>query len=255
MRIVVAGGTGRVGGQVVALLRADGHEAVPLARSTGVDLQTGAGVDAALVGADVVVDVSRPSTYVDEEVLRFFTTGTRTLLDAGARAGVGHHVVLSIVGADRTDAGFFRAKRAQEELVRSSDAAWTVVRATQFFEFVGTIADHLTTDGVVRVPPVAFQPVAVADVASALAEVAIREPRRAVVDLAGPERVRFDAFLRDALADRGDAREVVTDPQARYFGARLVEDSLVPRGHALRGGTTYARFAVARRTRNLPEGS
>ena len=254
MRIVVAGGTGRVGARAVARLRTDGHEVVPLARSTGADLQTGAGVDAALAGADVVVDVTRPSTYVDDAVLRFFTTGTRTLLDAEARAGVGHHVVLSIVGADRTDAGFFRAKHAQEELVRASGAAWTVLRATQFFEFVGTIADHLTTDGAVRVPPVAFQPVAVADVASALAEVATGEPLRGVVELAGPERVRFDAFLRAVLTARGDDRDVVTDPLARYFGALLAEDSLVPRGDALQGRTPWARFA-APRTRNLPAGS
>ncbi|MFI2704955.1 SDR family oxidoreductase [Cellulosimicrobium composti] len=244
MRIVVAGGTGRIGRRVVAGLRADGHEAVPLARATGADLRTGAGVDAALAGADVVVDVSRPSTYVDEEVLRFFTTGTRTLLDAGARAGVRHHVVLSIVAVDRTDAGFFRAKRAQEELVRAAGVAWTVVRATQFFEFVGTIADHLTVNGAVRVPPVAFQPVAAADVAAVVAGAAAGEPRREVVDLAGPERVRLDAFLRDVLASRRDARGVVTDPFARYFGAHLVEDSLVPRGDALRGRTTWAAFAA-----------
>ncbi|MFB8230127.1 SDR family oxidoreductase [Cellulosimicrobium sp. NPDC055967] len=244
MRVVVAGGTGRVGAQLVAMLRAGGHDAVPLARSTGADLQTGAGVDAALTGADVVVDVTRPSTYVDAEVLAFFTTGTRTLLDAGARAGVRHHLVLSIVGVDHVDAGFYRAKRAQEDLVRASDVAWSVVRATQFFEFVGTIADHLTVDGVVRVPPVAFQPVATADVASALADVATGEPLREVVDLAGPERVRFDAFLRDVLAARGDGREVVTDPEARYFGARLVQGSLVPHGEALHGGTSFARFAA-----------
>jgi uncharacterized protein YbjT (DUF2867 family) len=167
-----------------------------------------------------------------------------------------HHLALSIVGADRTDAGFFRAKRAQEQLVRASGSGWTVLRATQFFEFVGTVADHLTVDGVVHVPPVAFQPVATADVASALAVVATQGPRGAVVDLAGPERVRFDAFLRDVLAARDDARAVVGDPEARYFGALLVEDSLVPRGAALRGGTTYERFAAAGGgAGNLPAGS
>ncbi|WP_454042915.1 SDR family oxidoreductase [Cellulosimicrobium sp. Marseille-Q8652] len=244
MRIVVVGGTGLIGSQVVARLRDAGHEAVVAAPSTGVDTLTGAGVDEALAGADVVVDVSNSPSFADDDVMRFFTTSTRTLLDAEARAGVGHHVILSIVGTDRTDAGYLRAKVAQEELVRGSGRGWSVVRATQFFEFAKTIADGATVDGVVHIPPVAFQPVASADVARTVAEVASGEPLNGMVELAGPERLRFDEFIRTALAARGDDREVVADPEATYFGARLAEDSIVPQGGSRRGEVTYAQFAA-----------
>ena len=244
MRIVVVGGTGLVGSQVVARLRDAGHDAVAAAPSTGVDTLTGAGVDEALAGADVVVDVSNSPSFADDDVMRFFTTSTRTLLDAEARAGVGHHVVLSIVGTDRTDAGYLRAKVAQEELVRGSGRGWSVVRATQFFEFARSIADGATVDGVVRIPPVAFQPVASADVARTVADVATGAPLDGVVELAGPERVRFDEFVRTALAAQGDAREVVADPGATYFGARLAEDSIVPQGDSLRGATTFAQHVA-----------
>ena len=216
MRIVVVGGTGLIGSQVVARLRDAGHEAVVAAPSTGVDTLTGAGVDEALAGADVVVDVSNSPSFADDDVMRFFTTSTRTLLDAEARAGVGHHVILSIVGTDRTDAGYLRAKVAQEDLVRGSGRGWSVVRATQFFEFARSIADGATADGVVRIPPVAFQPVASADVARTVAEVATGAPLDGMVELAGPERLRFDEFIRSALAAQGDEREVVADPEATY---------------------------------------
>ncbi|MGW6004378.1 SDR family oxidoreductase [Oerskovia enterophila] len=244
MKIVVVGGTGLIGRQVVAQLQVAGHEAVVAAPSTGVDTLTGAGVDAALAGADVVVDVSNSPSFADADVLSFFTTSTRTLLDAEERAGVGHHVILSIVGTDRTDAGYLRAKVAQEELVRTSGRGWSAVRATQFFEFAASIADTSTVDGVVRIPPVAFQPVASADVARKVAEVAVGAPLNGIVEIAGPERLRFDGFIRDALAVRGDTREVTGDPQATYFGALLAEDSLVPQGDSERGVVTFAQFAA-----------
>ncbi|MFE7406436.1 SDR family oxidoreductase [Isoptericola sp. NPDC057559] len=245
MKIVVVGGTGLIGKQVVAHLTDAGHEAVAAAPSTGVDTLTGQGVDEALAGADVVVDVSNSPSFAPDDVLRFFTTSTRTLLDAEARAGVRHHVVLSIVGADRNpDSGYLRAKVAQEEMVHAGGVGWTVVRATQFFEFGPRIADGATVDGVVRIPPVAFQPVASADVARFVAEAAAGDPRGESYDVAGPDRVRFDEFVRAVLAGAGDDREVVADPAAPYFGAVLVEDSIVPQGDARVGAVSFADFAA-----------
>ncbi|MCK9794739.1 SDR family oxidoreductase [Isoptericola sp. 4D.3] len=245
MKIVVVGGTGLIGTQVIAHLTEAGHDAVAAAPSTGVDTLTGQGVDAALAGADVVVDVSNSPSFADDDVLRFFTTSTRTLLDAGKRAGVRHHVVLSIVGADRNpDSGYLRAKVAQEELVHGGGIPWSVVRATQFFEFAPRIADGATVDGTVRIPPVAFQPIASADVARCVAETAAGEPLDGVVEVAGPQRVRFDEFIRGAIA--GDTREVVADPAAPYFGAVLAEDSIVPQGDARLGATAYEDFVAAR---------
>ncbi|MFE5334439.1 SDR family oxidoreductase [Isoptericola sp. NPDC056573] len=247
MKIVVVGGTGLIGTQVIAHLTEAGHDAVAAAPSTGVDTLTGEGVDAALAGADVVVDVSNSPSFADDDVLRFFTTSTRTLLDAEKRAGVRHHVVLSIVGTDRNpDSGYLRAKVAQEELVRSGGVPWTVVRATQFFEFAPRIADGATVDGEVRIPPVGFQPIASADVARFVAEAAAGDPRDGVLEIAGPERVRFDEFIAAALAASGDARTVVADPAAPYFGAVLAADSIVPQGDARLGTVTYADFAGAR---------
>lgn len=245
MKIVVVGGTGLIGTQVIAHLTEAGHDAVAAAPSTGVDTLTGAGVDAALAGADVVVDVSNSPSFADDDVLRFFTTSTGTLLDAEKRAGVRHHVALSIVGADRNpESGYLRAKVAQEELIRSGGVPWTVVRATQFFEFAPRIADGAVVDGVVRIPPVGFQPIASADVARFVAEAAAGEPRGEAYDVAGPERVRFDEFIAAAIA--GDGREVVADPAAPYFGAVLADDSIVPQGDARLGAVTYADFAGAR---------
>jgi len=247
MKIVVVGGTGLIGTQVIARLTQAGHDAAAATPSTGVDTLTGQGVDEALAGADVVVDVSNSPSFADDDVLRFFTTSTRTLLDAEKRAGVRHHVALSIVGTDRNpDSGYLRAKMAQEELVRSGGVPWTVVRATQFFEFAPRIADGATVDGVVRIPPVGFQPIASADVARFVAEAAAGEPLDGVLEIAGPERVRFDELIAAALAASGDAREVVADPAAPYFGAVLADDSIVPQGDARLGAVTYADFAGAR---------
>ncbi|PRZ06348.1 uncharacterized protein YbjT (DUF2867 family) [Isoptericola sp. CG 20/1183] len=243
MKIVVIGGTGLVGSQLVALLREAGHDGVVAAPSTGVDTLTGAGVDDALAGADAVVDVSNSPSFADDDVMRFFTTSTGRLLDAEERAGVRHHVVLSIVGTDRTDAGYLRAKLAQEQLVQDAGRRWSIVRATQFFEFAKTIADGSTVDGVVHLPPVAFQPVASADVARAVADVVTGEPPDGILEVAGPERLRFDEFVRLALAAQDDGREVVADPEATYFGALLDEDSIVPRGEFRRGEVTWARFS------------
>ena len=244
MRIVVIGGTGRIGSQVVELLRAEGHDVLAASPSGGVDTVSGEGVAEAVAGADVVVDVSNSPSFADDDVLHFFTTSTGHLLAAEAAAGVRHHVVLSIVGADGIDAGYMRAKVAQERLVHESGIGWSVVRATQFHEFVTAIADGSTVDGVVRIPPVAFQPVAAADVARAVADVAAGEPA-GTVEIAGPERLRFDEVVRDALAARGDTRTVVADPAAPYFGAVLAEGSLVPAGEARLGTVTFAQAVHA----------
>lgn len=248
MRIVVVGGTGLIGARLVTRLAELGHEATAASPSTGVDTFTGDGLDEALRGADAVADVSTSRSFVPEDVLKFFTISTGNLLRAEATAGVGHHMVLSIVGTDRLpDNGYFRAKLAQEAAVREhaagSPVGFTIVRATQFFEFLGTIADAATADGVVRLPPVLFQPIAADDVASTLAEVVVDPPTNGVIDLAGPEAVRLDALVRTALADADDARPVVADPEATYFGGHPSEHTLVPHGDAILGGTRFADWS------------
>jgi uncharacterized protein YbjT (DUF2867 family) len=238
MKIVVIGGTGLIGSKVVALLEEHGHEAVAASPATGVDTLTGEGVDAALAGADVVVDVSNSPSFADDAVLAFFETSTRTLLAAEAAAGVGHHVALSIVGTGRVpDSGYLRAKAAQEALIRGGPIPWTIVQATQFFEFLGRIADEATDGDTVRLPPVRFQPMAADDVARAVARAAAGEPRRDALEIGGPEEHRFDELIREHLAAGGDPRTVVADPDARYFGARLADRALVP-GAGAQLGTT-----------------
>jgi uncharacterized protein YbjT (DUF2867 family) len=233
MTCVVIGGTGRIGSQVVATLRAQGLDAVPASPQTGVDTVSGAGLAAALAGANAVVDVSNAPSFADDAVMAFFTTATTNLLREASAAGVSHVVALSVVGCDRVpDSGYLRAKSAQEQLIRESPLPYTIVRATQFLEFVGSIADAATTDGTVRVPPVRVRPIAAADVAAAVARAAAGAPANGVVEIAGPEEVGFDALVRDVLRARGDARRVVADPEAQYFGARLDEHSLVPIGTA-----------------------
>ena len=236
MKIVIIGGTGLIGSKLVTRLGEQGHQAVPASPDTGVNTLTGDGLAQVLVGADVVIDVSNSPSFDDEAVLKFFRTSTGNLLAAEAAAGVGHHVALSIVGCDRVpQSGYMRAKVAQEKLITSSGMPYSIVRATQFFEFLKRIADEATDGSTVRIPPVLFQPMAATDVARAVANVAMRAPLNGVVEVAGPEQFRFDAFIRQGLRARNDAREVVADPRAHYFGAQLDEGSLVPSADARLG--------------------
>jgi uncharacterized protein YbjT (DUF2867 family) len=240
MKIVVIGGTGLIGSKVVADLTDQGHEAVAASPASGVDTVTGEGLDDVLAGAAVVVDVSNTRDFDEETARRFFTTSTGNVLAAEARAGVGHHVALSVVGTRRTsDIGYFRAKAAQEELIEASSIPWSLVHATQFFEFLLPIADSATVDGSVHLPPVQFQPIAADDVAAAVARTAVGAPTRAVVEVAGPERLRFDEFVARALRAHGDPRPVVADPQAPYFGAVIGERTLVPEDGAATGPTRF----------------
>ncbi|MGU3469247.1 SDR family oxidoreductase [Methylobacterium sp. C33D] len=242
MKIVVIGGSGLIGRHLTAALESAGHEAVPASPSTGVDAVTGEGLAQALVGADAVVDVANAPSFADAAVLDFFARSSRNLLDAGRQAGVEHHVALSIVGADRVDGnGYFRAKVAQERLIAASGLPYTIVRATQFFEFIGTIAEAFAVGDRIVVPDADFQPVAAADVAAALAAVAVGAPADGTVDVAGPERWPFRAFVARRVAAAGDSRPVTVDAAARYFGAPLARGSLVPDdGAAARlGGTRF----------------
>ncbi|WP_141579813.1 SDR family oxidoreductase [Actinomadura sp. WMMA1423] len=240
MKIVVIGGTGLIGSKVIADLAALGHEAVPAAPNTGVNTLTGEGLAEVLTGASVVVDVSNSPSFEDQAVLDFFETSTGNLLAAEEKAGVGHHVALSIVGAERPpERGYFRAKIAQESLIERSPIPYSIVHATQFFEFTRAIADEATADGEVRMAPVFYQPMAGDDVAEQVARVATAAPVNGRVEIAGPDRYRMDEFFREALAGWDDPREVVTDPGAHYFGAPLEEHSLVPLGDATLGRYHY----------------
>ena len=236
MKVVIIGGTGLIGSKVVTRLREQGHEAVPASPDSGVNTLTGEGLAEVLTGAAVVIDVSNSPSFDDAAVLNFFTTSTRNLLAAEAVAGVAHHVALSVVGSDRLpESGYFRAKVAQEELIAASRIPYSIVRATQFFEFSKRIADEATDGSMVRIAPVLFQPMAAADVATAVAKIAVGAPLNGVVEVAGPQQFRFDEFITLGLRARHDAREVVADPHARYFGAELDERSLVPTTDATLG--------------------
>jgi uncharacterized protein YbjT (DUF2867 family) len=236
MKIVVIGGTGLIGSKVVAILREQGHEAMPASPRLGVNTLTGEGLAEALAGASAVVDVSNSPSFEAAAVLAFFETSTRNLLAAEAAAGVGHHVALSIVGIDRSpDNGYFQAKIAQETLIESGPIPYSIVRATQFFEFIDGIADAATTGNDVHMPPVAFQPMAADDVARAVAGVAVSAPLQGRVEIAGPELLRFDDVIRRRLRSRNDARQVIADPHASYFGAVPSEQSLVPLSEAQLG--------------------
>jgi uncharacterized protein YbjT (DUF2867 family) len=229
MKIVVIGGTGLIGSKLVAKLNERGHEAVPASPNTGVNTLTGEGLSEVLEGAKVVVDVSNAPDWEDNAVMKFFDTSSRNLLAAETEAGVGHHVALSVVGTERlTESGYFRAKMAQEKLIEGSSIPYSIVHATQFFEFLKGIADDATDGNTVRLPPALFQPMAADDVASGVAEVAVGPPLNGTVEIAGPEQFRLDELTRSLLKAQDDPREVVTDPQARYFGIAPSERTLLP---------------------------
>jgi uncharacterized protein YbjT (DUF2867 family) len=240
MKIVVIGGTGLIGSRLVNQLREHGHEAVPASPDTGVNTLTGQGLAEALKGAAVVVDVSNSPSWEDSAVMNFFETSTRNLLTAEAAAGVKHHVALSVVGTDRMlQGGYFRAKMAQEKLIKASSIPYSIVHATQFFEFAKGIADISTVDNKVPLPSVFFQPMAAEDVATAVGRVALGSPVQGTVEVGGPEKFRLDQFIRQYLAARKDPREVVTDPHARYYGIEVSEKTLVPNDDARLGETRF----------------
>jgi uncharacterized protein YbjT (DUF2867 family) len=240
MKIIVVGGTGLIGSKLVTELTDHGHEARPASPSTGVDALTGEGLPELLDGADVVVDVSNSPSFENAAVLEFFETSTRNLLAAEEEAGVGHHVALSVVGTDRlAESGYFRAKIAQEKLITASPIPYSIVRATQFFEFLNSIADAATDGNVVRLAPVLIQPIAADEVASVVDRTAVGSPINGIFDVAGPEQFRLDELIRGVLGARRDPREVVTDPTAAYFGAHLGERALVPEDGAILAKTRF----------------
>jgi uncharacterized protein YbjT (DUF2867 family) len=240
MKIVVIGGHGRVGSKIVDKLVEHGHDAVAADLGTGVNTITGEGLAEALDGADVVVDVSNSPSFEDAAVLEFFQTSTRNILAAEQAAGVGHHVATSIVGADRlADSGYLRAKVAQEKLIEASSVPYSIVRSTQFFEFVKSIADAATDGDTVRVPSASIQPIAADDVARAVDRIAVGAPVNGIVEVGGPEPFRFDELIRIGLEAGNDPRRVVADPDARYFGTTLSDTSLLPGDGAQLGETRF----------------
>ena len=239
-KIVVIGGTGLIGSKVVTMLRDRGYDVVPASPNTGVNTLTGEGLAEVLEGASVVIDVSNSPSFADAAVMEFFQTSTRNLLAFEAAAGVGHHVALSVVGSEGLpDSGYLRAKVAQEKLIKESPIPYSIVRATQFFEFLKSIADSATEGNTVRLPSVSFQPLAADDVASVVAKVAVGAPLNGTVEVAGPEQFRFNEFISRGLSARKDPRAVIADPHARYFGAELSERSLVPGNGALLGAIRF----------------
>src|SRR5437870_3988100 len=241
MKIVVIGGSGLIGTKLVNRLRKQGHEVVVASPKSGVNTITGEGLTEALAGAQVVVDVANSPSFEDKAVLKFFETSGRNLLAAEKAAGVRHHVALSVVGTDRLlESGYFRAKMAQENLIKAGKIPYTIVRATQFYEFVGGIADAATEAQTVRLPPALMQPIVSDDVAAAVAEAALAPPVNGTVDLAGPEPIRQDELVRQYLSAKGDPRKVVTDPAAMYFGIRLDDRSLTPGARPRLGPTRFA---------------
>jgi len=240
LKIVVIGGTGLIGSKLVGRLAGEGQDVVPASPETGVDTYTGAGLEQALDGTEVVVDVSNAPVLDDASVLDFFQTTTRNVLAAETAAGVRHHVVLSIVGTDRLqDSGYFRGKLAQEEAVQAASVPYTILRATQFFEFIGRIVDSSTEGDTVHLPPVLIQPEAADDVAAALADIAVGAPVNGIVELAGPDAFRLDELARRFLSANNDSRRVIADVDARYAGAELSEHSLTPGQNARIASTRF----------------
>lgn len=236
MKLVIIGGTGLIGSKLVKKLREHGHEALAASPNTGINSITGDGLAEALKGASVVVDVTNSPSWEDAEVLKFFETSTRNLLSCESATGVGQHVALSVVGTERLVAsGFFRAKLAQENLIKASNARYTIVRATQFFEFVEKIVDYSTEGNIVRMPPALIQPMAADDVASALAKIATHPAVNGIVEIGGPEQFGLDELARRSLAARRDPREVVSDPHGRYYGIEVSERALLPNKDARLG--------------------
>ena len=236
MKIVVIGGNGLIGSKTTAILRQGGHEVVAASRKNGINAMTGEGLKEAMAGATVVIDLANSPSFEDRAVMEFFETSSRNLLAAEAATGVRHHVALSIVGTDRTrNNGYFRAKVAQEKLIEASRIPYTIVRATQFMEFLGMIAASGAEGNRIRLSPGLFQPIAADDVAAIVADVALAAPRNGILDIAGPERAPFNQIVARYLKAVGDPREVVKDPEARYWGGRVEERSLVPLGEARLG--------------------
>ena len=235
MKIVVIGGTGLIGSKTVAILRKSGHEVVAASPQSGVNTITGEGLKETVAGAQVVIDLANSPSFEDKAVLEFFETSGRNLLAAEAAASAGHHVALSIVGIDRSDNGYFRAKLAQEKLIKSAGIPYTIIRSTQFMEFLRAIADSGTEGNIVRMSPGLFQPIAANDVAVNVADVALAAPRNDTIEIAGPERAPFNEFVARYLKAIADPRKVVSDPEARYYGAKVEDRSLVPLGEARLG--------------------
>lgn len=246
--IIVIGGTGLIGSKLVTWLRGQGHRAVAASPDTGVNTVTGEGLAPALAGADVVVDVSNSPSFEDSAVLTFFETSTWNLLAAETTAGVRHHVALSVVGTPRlSESGYFRGKMAQEKLINESSVPYTIVRATQFYEFIKSIGDGATEGNTVRLASVLFQPMAADDVAQTVGRAAVGVPVNGIIETAGPAVFRLDELIRDGLRARQDPRQVITDPDARYFGARLSERTLLPGDEPHLGSVTLEQWQMQRR--------
>jgi len=246
MKVVIIGGTGLIGRKLATKLQSAGHHVLAASPSTGINSFTGEGLKKALTGANVVVDVTNSPSFEDNAVLDFFQSSTEHLLSAAAAAGVSHYIALSVVGSDRIrDSGYLRAKRVQEELIEAGGIPYTILRATQFFEFLNAIADGGTVGNVVYMSPSKFQPVAADDMAATLAEIATGQPKNGVVELAGPEASSMAEFIQSFLSSRGDERKVIPDPDAKYFGAVLDKDGLAPTGQFIAGPTRFADWARA----------